>query len=231
MLGCASKWPRGQLFMERLALLFFCCVPALLSQSNIGELRLKVTDPSGAGVKTTVQIVSEANQYRRTLTTDDQGALTLQRLPYGIYQLQITQSGFAELSDSIEIHSSIPTARTMQLKLGPVNQSVNVTAENTLINPDQAGYVSQIGSRTIQDRLTSVPGRSLQDLVSSQRGLPSGASAASPPAATTAKLPACLGASRSTIPPPPSSTASPWGFRCTLRNSMNRFMSSRFLFC
>lgn len=156
--------------MKRLVLLFFCCVPPLLSQSNIGELRLKVTDPSGAGVKTTVQIVSEANQYRRTVTTDDQGALTLQRLPYGIYQLQITQSGFAELSDSIEIHSSIPTERSMQLKLGPVNQSVNVTAENTLINPDQAAYVNQVGSRTIQDRLTSVPGRSLQDLIGSQPG-------------------------------------------------------------
>ncbi|HEV2194601.1 MAG TPA: TonB-dependent receptor [Candidatus Acidoferrum sp.] len=156
--------------MKRLVLLFFCCVPPLLSQSNTGELHLKVTDPSGAGVKATVQIVSEANQYRRTLTTDDRGALALQRLPYGMYQLQITQSGFAELSDSLEIHSSIPTERTMQLKLGPVNQSVNVTAENTLINPDQAGHVNQVGSRTIQDRLTSVPGRSLQDVVSSQPG-------------------------------------------------------------
>jgi hypothetical protein len=56
------------------------------------------------------------------------------------------------------------------VQLGPVSQSVNVTAENTLINPDQAGYVNQVGSLTIQDRPTSLPGRSLQDLVSSQPG-------------------------------------------------------------
>ena len=156
--------------MKRLLALVFICALPLFSQSNTGELRLKVTDPTGLAVKTSVQIVSQANQYRNTLSTDDSGALTVQRLPYGIYQLQITQSGFAELSESIEIRSSIPTERTMQLKLGPVSQSLNVTAENTLINPDQAGHVNQVGSRTIQDRLTSLPGRSLQDLVSSQPG-------------------------------------------------------------
>jgi Carboxypeptidase regulatory-like domain len=156
--------------MKRFVALFFLCALPVLGQSRTGELHLKVTDPSGAGVKTTVQIVSEANQYRRTLTTDNQGALTLQRLPYGIYELQIRHSGFADLSESIEIHSSIPSDRTMQLKLGPVSQSVSVTAENTLINPDQAGYVNQVGSATIQDRTASLPGRSLQDLVSSQPG-------------------------------------------------------------
>jgi hypothetical protein len=156
--------------MKRFVALFFLCALPVLGQSNTGELRLKVTDPSGAGVKTTVQIVSEANQYRRTLATDDSGALAVQRLPYGIYQLRITQTGFANLSDSIEIRSSIPTERTLQLKLGPVSQSVNVTAENTLINPDQAGHVDHVGSATIQDRQTSLPGRSLQDLVGSQPG-------------------------------------------------------------
>ncbi len=67
----------------------------LFAQSNSGELRLKVTDPAGLGVKTAVQIISEANQYRNTLTTSDQGSLDVQRLPYGIYQLEIQQPGFA----------------------------------------------------------------------------------------------------------------------------------------
>ena len=157
--------------MKRLgvAVFFFYALP-LFCQSNVGELHLKVTDPSGAGVKTVIQIVSQANQYRRSLATDDQGGLSVQRLPYGIYELEIRQPGFADLSEPIEIRSSIPTDRTIRLKLGPVSQSVRVTADNTLINPDQAGYVNEIGSDTIQNRLTSLPGRSLQDLVSSQPG-------------------------------------------------------------
>ena len=142
----------------------------VLSQSNTGELHLKVTDPSGAGVTTTIQILSEANQYRRILTTDDQGALTVPRLPYGIYELQLTQPGFAGISQSIQIRSSLPTEQTIQLKVSAVRESVTVSGVNTLINPDQAGYVNQVGSDTIQNRLTSLPGRSLQDLVNSQPG-------------------------------------------------------------
>jgi hypothetical protein len=142
----------------------------LFCQSNSGELRLKVTDPGGLGVKGAIQIVCEANQYRNTLWTDDQGDLDVQRLPYGIYQLTITQPGFAEGSESVEIRSSIPTEYAIQLKLPSLNQSVTVKAADTLIDPDQAGSVSQVGSERIQDRVGSIPGRSLQDLVNSQPG-------------------------------------------------------------
>jgi Carboxypeptidase regulatory-like domain/TonB-dependent Receptor Plug Domain len=156
--------------VKRLAALSFFCVLSLFGQSNSGELRLRVTDPSGLGVKTTVQIVSEANQYQHTFTTDDQGNLTVQRLPYGVYQLQIKQPGFADVSEPVEIRSSIPTDHTAQLKLTPVSQSVTISAANTLINPDQAGSVNQVGADFIQHRLSSIPGRSLQDLVNSQPG-------------------------------------------------------------
>ena len=156
--------------MKRFAALFFICALPLFCQSNSGELRLKVTDPSSLGVKTTVQITSEANQYRNALATSDQGTLDVQRLPYGIYRLEITQPGFAAVSVSVEIRSSLPTEYAIQLKLPTVNQSVTVSAANTLIDPDQAGAVSQIGSDVIQNRLSSVPGRSLQDLVNSQPG-------------------------------------------------------------
>jgi hypothetical protein len=149
--------------------LFFWAVP-LFAQSNSGELRLKVTDPAGLGIRTTVQITSQANRYRNTLATSDQGSLDVQRLPYGLYQLEIKQAGFADISESVEIRFSIPTEHTVQLKLPTVNQSVTVSAANTLIDADQAGSVNQIGSDLIQNRLGSIPGRSLQDLVNSQPG-------------------------------------------------------------
>jgi len=155
--------------MRFAAILFFCAMP-LFCQSNSGELRLKVTDPAGLAVKTTVQITSKANGYRNTLATSDEGRLDVQRLPYGIYQLEIKQPGFAQISESVDIHSSIPTEYTVQLQLPTVNQEVTVSAANTLINPDQAGAVSQVGSDLIQNRLSSIPGRSLQDLVNSQPG-------------------------------------------------------------
>jgi hypothetical protein len=154
----------------RIVVFLFSCPLLLLAQSNTGELRLRVADPSGLAVRTSIQIVSEANQYRRILSTDDQGSLTLQHLPFGVYQLQINQTGFAEVSQSIDVHSSIPTDFVIHLKVTAGKESVTVNAADTLIDPDQAGSVNRIGSSSIQNRMSSVPGRSIQDLVSSQPG-------------------------------------------------------------
>ena len=53
---CPDQAREANLHEETLAAVFFFCALPLFCQSNTGELRLKVTDPSGLGVKTTVQI-------------------------------------------------------------------------------------------------------------------------------------------------------------------------------
>src|SRR5580704_9298145 len=160
----------GLIRMKRLITLFFLFALPLFGQSNSGELHLKVTDPSGLGVKATVHITSEANDYHNSLITNDQGVLNVQRLSYGIYRLEITQAGFAAVSETLQIRSSLVTDYKIQLQLPTVNQSVTVTDNDTLIDPDQAGAVNQIGPDLIQNRLTSLPGRSIQDLVNTQPG-------------------------------------------------------------
>jgi hypothetical protein len=156
--------------IRRLTALCFLCAFPLFCQSNRGELRVRVLDPSGHGVKTAVHIVSQANEYRTTLQTDDQGNLEVQRLPFGIYDLEIDKTGFAVVSEPVVVRSSLPTELEVNLKLHDVNELVTVNAVSTLIDPDQAGSVSQIGLDQIQHRLSSLPGRSIQDLVNSQPG-------------------------------------------------------------
>jgi hypothetical protein len=134
------------------ALSCLLCAMPLFSQSNTGELRIKVTDPTGLAVRCSAELISEANQYRNRLATDDQGNLDVQRLPFGVYQLGI----------KIEVRSSIPTDHAIQLQLPSVSSSVTVKAGDTLINPDQAGSVDQVGSDTIQNRLRSKPTTSNQ---------------------------------------------------------------------
>ena len=94
----------------------------------------------------------------------------MQRLPFGLYQLEINPQGFAAKSESIEIRSSLPVAVSIQLQLPQANESITVRATNTLNDPDEAGSVSQVGWEVIQNRLSSVPGRDLQDLINSQPG-------------------------------------------------------------
>ncbi|MGB6692357.1 MAG: TonB-dependent receptor [Terracidiphilus sp.] len=168
MIGRAGA--AGRLLMRRCAFLsLFVAVP-IHGQSNSGELQLRVTDPVGRGVRTAVHVSSDANQYRSVLQTDAAGSIDIQHLPYGLYRLEIAQPGFAQAMETLAIRSSIPVRYSVQLKLPTVTQQVAVSAQSTLIDPDQAGAVSQIGSDVIQHRLGSIPGRSLQDLVNSQPG-------------------------------------------------------------
>ena len=155
--------------MRSYLVLLFWAVP-LFAQSNSGELRLKVADPSGFGVKSSVQLVSEVNQVRKTLVTDEGGNLVAKLLPFGVYRLEVQLEGFAPFSDSIEIRSAIPAEYHVTLRIAPMSTSVTVNDADTLIDPHRSGTINRIGKDTIADRTTSLPGRSLQDLVNSQPG-------------------------------------------------------------
>jgi TonB-dependent Receptor Plug Domain len=164
-----SKMKKTKMKKTMIIAVLLCALP-MLAQSNTGELRLTVSDPSGLGVKSTVDLVSEANQYRYMSATDDHGDLDIKRLPYGIYQLQIKAPAFAQLSESVEIRSALPLDRTIRMKVASVSESVDVSAAATLIDPYRAGSVNEMGQEVIQNRLTSLPGRSMQDLVNSEPG-------------------------------------------------------------
>lgn len=142
----------------------------LAAQSTMGELHLRVTDPRGSGMKASVQIASEANQYDSTFATDDFGHLVAKRLPFGLYDVRVEQPGFAPASASIEVRSAVPVEYSIKLNLPSVSTSVTVLATETLVDPHRSTSVNEIGEQTIQTRTTSLPGRSLQDLVSSQPG-------------------------------------------------------------
>jgi len=153
-----------------LLLVLFLSALTAPSQSNSGELHLHVADPSGRGIQASVHVISEANQYATSLQTDKQGDLDLARLPYGVYRLEVNRPGFAPHIETIAIRSSIPVTHSIALKLASVQQTVAVEAASTLIDPEQPGNVDQVGSASLQHRLSSIPGRSLQDLVNSQPG-------------------------------------------------------------
>ena len=152
-----------------LACLSLCAWPAF-GQVNTGELRLKVTDPSDAGVAASVSIVSQGNQYNVSIATNAQGTADIHRVPYGIYLVTVRRQGFTVVSNTVQIGSAIPVDYAVKLEVAPVNTSVAVNAEQTLIDPDLPSSIMQIGSKQIEDRVQSLPGRSVQDLVNTQPG-------------------------------------------------------------
>ena len=170
--ACASKLVPIE--MRRLLVLLIFSLPllatALKAQSNVGELRVKVTDPSGSGVKTSIELVCEANQFRQVYVTDGSGVTTARRLPFGVYQVDVQQQGFAAFHEVVEIRSAMPEEFPISLSLASVNTSVTVKETETLVDPHRTGSVDRIGSETLETRPTALPGRSVVDLVNSQPG-------------------------------------------------------------
>jgi hypothetical protein len=150
--------------------LFLLFGVSIYAQSNTGELRLQVSDPANLGVHAMVELVCEANQFRELYSTDESGKLTAKRLPYGVYKIAIRRDGFMPATDSVEVRSAIPLEYAVKLSLATASDSVVVNDNETLIDPHGVGNAQHIGQDTMAKRPTSIPGRSLQDLVNSQPG-------------------------------------------------------------
>jgi outer membrane cobalamin receptor len=142
----------------------------LFAQSNAGELRVKVVDPHGLGVKASITLSSEAAQLHRSLTTGDAGSIAARNLPFGPYRLTVECGGFSPFSGIIEIRSALPTEYLVKLSIAAISTAVNVTAESPLLDPNRTTSSNRIEPQAISGRATSLPGRSLPDLVNSQPG-------------------------------------------------------------
>jgi hypothetical protein len=152
-----------------LLLLLMMTEPAW-SQVNFGQVRLNITDPSGAAVHAVVELICAGNGYDKAFTSDDAGAVAIHELPYGIYRVLARQPGFAPLSTTVEVRSALPLTQNLRLSLPSVTAQVNVKSVPALIDPFNPSSVMQIGEQQIEQRLSSLPGRSVQDLVDSQPG-------------------------------------------------------------
>ena len=156
--------------MTRLLLFLLLSALPLYSQVDAGELRLKVSAPSGIPVKSVVELVSAGNGFQKSFATDDSGEVSAKGIPYGIYQVQVEQAGFAPFTTSVEVRSALPIEEAIHLSLASLVTNVTVVGDRTLIDPNRPGAVTQIGTQQIEQRLNSLPGRSVQDLVNQQPG-------------------------------------------------------------
>ena len=153
-----------------LSLLLLLTAGIAQAQSNTGDLRLKVTDPSGAPIRASVTVASDVNNFRGSSSTDESGSATFKRLAYGIYTVTIRRDGFAPFAETVEVRSATPTDFAAKLSIASSSNSVQVNESETLIDPYRTGSINRLGSDQIEDRESSIPGRSLQNLVNSQPG-------------------------------------------------------------
>lgn len=116
-----------------------------------------------------VELTNPSTGYDKTLKSNSEGVLAIKQVPFGIYRLRLQETGFAPAVQFVDVHSALQD-ETVRLVVSPVSVQINVNGNDSLIDPYATSSVMEIGSQQIEQRLSSIPGRSVQDLVDSQPG-------------------------------------------------------------
>ena len=146
-----------------------CSLP-LLAQQDRGELQIEVHDSQGAVLSAAGELVSEGNQFHLNFTVGDDGHYAARGLAFGVYRVSVSHSGFAPATQLVEIRSIVPQHLSLTLGLKPVETQVQVNETETLVDPTRTNTVYTIGSQTIDEQLSSRPGRGVLDVVNDQPG-------------------------------------------------------------
>lgn len=143
---------------------------AQFGQSASGELRVTVLDATGLPVACRVVLASEANDISQPLQTNSDGQSVAKRLPFGRYRITVDQPGFSRYDALVDVDSVVPREYRITLTPAPVQAQVTVRADDTLLDTRQVSAVNRLGFDTMQQRITTLPGRSLADVVNTQPG-------------------------------------------------------------
>jgi len=156
--------------MKSLLVLLLLGAAPMWSQVNYGEVRLRIVDPSGTPISAVVALNCAGNGYDKSFPSDGDGIVLIKQIPYGVYQMNVSQRGLAPFSKTVVVRSALPIDEVAHLHVASQITQVTVTGTGTLIDPYLPSSVMQIGAQEIEQRLSALPGRSVQDLVASQPG-------------------------------------------------------------
>ena len=143
-------------------------VPAFAQ--NVGTITGTVKDQQGLAIPgATVSLVNRVSQANQSAITDERGQFTLNNVAYGTYVLNVSLEGFTPAEQVIEIRSTVPVAREIRLKLGGVQETVNVSAD-ALLETSSTGSHIDLGASLIDQLPTATPSKQLSAMLLSAPG-------------------------------------------------------------
>jgi hypothetical protein len=137
---------------------------------NVGTITGTVKDAQGLAIPgATVTLANRVSQGSQTAVTDNEGRFTLNNVPYGTHVLNVSLSGFTPMEQVIEIRSSVPVSRDVELKVGGLQETVNVSAD-ALLETSSTGSHVDIGAGLIDQLPTATPSKQLSAMLLSAPG-------------------------------------------------------------
>ena len=140
-------------FLIVLALLF---TPAAASaqRATTGTVTGKIVDSSGAVLPgATVTLSSPEAMGQFTAVSDDNGFFRVANLPPATYDVKAELSGFQSVIRQATVRLNGVLDVDFTLSVGSVSETVNVTGESPIVDPERAGLSVNISNKA----LTSVP--------------------------------------------------------------------------
>src|SRR5262245_35690227 len=128
--------------------------------TNLGTIRGTVTDSNGAVViNAKVQVIDQATDLAREITTDKAGNYEVTGLKYGSYRVVVSAQGFKTASvNQVSLRGGDTVRTDVELQVGGTTETVEVTAITPIT----------LETPTISDQLTS---RELQELPRDSRDI------------------------------------------------------------
>jgi hypothetical protein len=146
--------------------------PVSFAQVLYGSIVGNVTDNSNAVVAgATVKITNKGtNQVRETLTNDS-GGFTFTTVQTGTWEVTVSKQGFKTVTNAnVIVTLNNITRADMNLEVGQVVDTVNVTADAGLLQTDRSEVRAELTSQTLLN--TPIPpGRNYQQLLRALPGI------------------------------------------------------------
>jgi hypothetical protein len=129
--------------------LFLCLLPSVFARATVfSQLQGIVHDPQHRPLPGAhITLTAAHSAFSRSTDSGAEGSFTLANIPLGDYTVVISHTGFQTLQQTLTLLSGTSPVLHFELQLGPVSQSVTVTA------PTQAASIDTVTPTTLVDRL------------------------------------------------------------------------------
>src|SRR5713101_3469717 len=126
---------------------------AFAQSTTNGAIGGSVRDAQGLTVSTaTVKVINKGTNQETTAALDDRGEFRVTNLQPGGYVVTAEASGFTTLRlENIVVEVGRVTEVELNLVVGTISSTVNVTAETPLVNTSQADFASIVDDKSISE--------------------------------------------------------------------------------
>jgi hypothetical protein len=147
----------------------FLVIGAAAQSLVSGDITGVVSDPSGAVIpKATVTLKNAGTGHTQTTETNPSGVYRFSLVSPGPYTVTVNASGFQNAERNVTVAVGQSTSMNMKLEVGTSSQTVEVTAESSVVQTDNGNVSTTFSPEQVQ--LVPNPGNDLSYIVQTAPG-------------------------------------------------------------